>query len=144
MVGAWVESVFDISAVFQPSYNECFLKTPAGDMLHIDRVRQSGTFTTDGVAYPLAKELPSHAEAAFVAGAATVSAPTLQVLEDARSIAEDRPARAEERPDASLAPARLDRHGRTLAVRRQLRRGGGALMTSGSFTMMSSTAFGAT
>ena len=109
MVGAWVESMFDISAIFKPSHHECYLQTAAGDMLHIDRIHQNGTFSTGGVAYPLSKELPVHVEAAFALGQAAVPA------------------------------------GRKLevrSVRRQLRRGGGALMTSGSFTMMSSNALG--
>ena len=120
-VGAWVESTLSIAAVYQPSYNECFLQTAAGDMLHINRVHQNGTYTTGGVAYALAKELPVDVEAAFAASAAAVPSisPPVQDAID---------------PDATRR--------RALSVRRQLRRGGGALMTSGSFTMMSSSGLG--
>ena len=124
MVGGWVESMFDISAIFKPSYHECYLQTAAGDMLHIDRIHQNGTFSTGGVAYPLAKELPAYVEAAFALGQAAVPAGRkLEVWDSAPSVQE-----------------RVARN----SVRRQLRRGGGALMTSGSFTMMSSAEFGNT
>jgi hypothetical protein len=111
-VGGVVEATFKLAAAYKRSDTQLFLETLAGHTIEIDGAAKTGTITMGGVAYPISDALPT------TSAGRKLEVDTLDNL-----------------PDAPLMTRR------ELAVEHAKKRElsfGGALMTSGSFTMMAS------
>ena len=110
-VGGAVEATFKIAGAYKRSDTLVFLETVNGHTLAIDAAAQTATITMDGVTYPVSDTMPASGRRLETA----VDAPMLATLTE-RQLAEHH---EERRRKLSFA---------------------GALMTSGSFTMMASSA----
>ena len=115
-IGGPVEATFKLASAYKRSDTHAYLRTQDGSTIELDAVARTGTITIDGVSYPVSAEAPASS-----AG---------RKLETA--------------PDAPMAPtltARQLANRHTEKNRRQLGFNG-ALMTSGSFTMMAGGGYG--
>jgi len=108
-VGGAVEATFAIAGAYKRSDTRVFLETASGHTIDIDADAQTASITMNGVAYPVSDALPATAGRRLETNAQAPMPATLT--------------------GKQLAEHHLDRRRRQLNF-------GGALMTSGSFTMM--------
>jgi len=108
-VGGAVEATFAIAGAYKRSDTRVFLETASGHTIDIDADAQTASITMSGVTYPVSDTLPATAGRRLETTAEASMPATLT--------------------GKQLAEHHLDRHRRQLNF-------GGALMTSGSFTMM--------
>jgi len=111
-VGGAVEATFAIASAYKRSDTRVFLETASGHTIDIDADAQTASITMNGVTYPMSDTLPEMAGRRLQT---TAHAPMPATL-----------------TGKQLAEHHLDRRRRQLNF-------GGALMTSGSFTMMAAS-----
>jgi hypothetical protein len=64
-VAAWVDLSMDVSVAYKPSYDVAYLKSSAGSLLTLNRITQTGTYSFNGVTYPIQEDLPASVQAAL-------------------------------------------------------------------------------
>ena len=135
--GGVVEATFKIEGAVKTSENVATFYTPNGFAITLDADAQSGTIAMDGATYPVLDELPAEGRR-LVAG----DAPMLETV-SGRQLAEKHEDRRRKLgfSGALMTSGSFTMMASTSLNRRQLSFAG-ALMTSGSFTMMASTSFG--
>ena len=112
-VGGPVEATFKLAGAYKRSDTKAYLRTQDGSTIEIDATARTGTITIDGVSYPVSDEAPaSSAGRKLETAAEPLMAPTLTAKQ--------------------LATRHTDKNRRKLFS--------GALMTSGSFSMMAASA----
>ena len=116
-VGGPVEATFKVAGAYKRSDTQAYLRTTDGSTIFLDAEARTGTLTLDGATYPVSEEEPT-TEGGRRLATAGADAPAVATV-TARQLAE--------------------RHAQK---RRRELSFNGALMTSGSFTMMAGGGYG--
>jgi len=142
-VGGPVEATFKVAGAYKRSDTKAWLRTTDGGTIELDAAAQAGTFTmaSGGPAFPLSSTPPQVADGRRLETAA--DAPMV-ATKTGRQLAESHATRRRELgfSGALMTSGSFTMMAATGLNRRRELSFTGALMTSGSFTMMASTGFG--